>query len=88
MTTDKPLLSAILGSKNVIAIMMLFSTDRYLDIEIEGDVENGKQKIRSQYFVRLYVADKEVAKSTNSKPHSLVLKWEWNADNQMWVSVL
>jgi hypothetical protein len=79
--TDKPLLlSAILGSKNAIAIMTLFSTDGYLAIEVEGDVENGKQRTRSQYSVRLYVADKEVAKS---KPRSLLLKWEWNADNEM-----
>jgi hypothetical protein len=89
MTTDKPLLlSAILERKNAIAIMMLFPTDRYLDIELEGDVENGRQRTRSHYSVRLYVADKEVAKSTRSKPHSLMLKWEWNAANQMWVFIL
>ncbi len=68
--------------------MSLFSTDRYLDIEVEGNVENGKQIIRSQYSVRVYVADREVAKSTKSKPRSLVLKWEWNEDKQMWVLVL
>ncbi len=68
--------------------MSLFSTDRYLGIEVEGDVENGKQIIRSQYSVQVYVANKEVAKSTKSKPRSLVLKWEWNADKQMWVLVL
>ena len=89
MATDKPLLlGAILGSKNAIAIMTLFSTDHYLDIEVEGDVENGKRRTRSQYSVRVYVADKEVAKSTTSKLRSSVLKWEWNADNQMWVLVL
>jgi hypothetical protein len=65
--------------------MALFSTDRYLDIEVEGDVAIGK---RSQYSVRLYVADKEIAKSSKSNPRSSVLRWEWNADNQMWVSVL
>jgi len=81
MTTDKPLLlSAILGCKNAIAIMTLFSTEGFLAIEVEGDVENGKQRARTQYSVRLYVADKEVAKS---KPRSLSLKWEWNADNKM-----
>ncbi len=68
--------------------MSLFSTDRYLDIEVEGNVENGKQIIRSQYSVQVYVANKEVAKSTKSKPRLLVLKWEWNADKQMWVLVL
>ena len=68
--------------------MSLFSTDRYLGIEVEGDVENGKQIIRSQYSVRVYVADREVAKSTKSKPRSLVLKWEWNEDKEMWVLVL
>ena len=87
--TDKPLLlGAILESENAMAIMTLFSTDRYLDIEVEGDVENGKRRARSQYSVRVYVADKEVAKSTKSKPRSSVLKWEWNTDNQMWVSVM
>jgi hypothetical protein len=68
--------------------MSLFSTDRCLDIEVVGDVENGKLRTRSQYSVRLYVADKEVAKSTEFKPRSSALKWEWNADNQMWVLVL
>jgi hypothetical protein len=84
MATDTPLLlSAILGSKNAIAIMTLFSTDRCLDIEVEGNIKNGKWGIRSQYSVRLYVADKEVAKSTHSKLRSSVLKWEWSGDNQM-----
>ena len=79
MATDTPLLlSAILGRKN--AIMTLFSTDRCLDIEVEGSIKYG---IRSQYSVRLYVADKEVAKSTPTKPRSSMLKWEWSADNQM-----
>jgi len=64
--------------------MALFSTDRYLDIEVEGDVENGQQRKRKLYSVLLSVADMVVAKST----HSLVLKWEWNANNHMWVSVL
>ena len=81
MATNKPLLlNAILGSKNATAIMTLFSTDFWLDIEVKGEIESG---IRSQYYVRLYVADKKAAKSTNSKPASSVLKWEWNADNQM-----
>jgi hypothetical protein len=66
--------------------MALFSIDRYLDIEVEGDVATGKWRTQSQYSVRLYVGDKEVARSTKSKPRSSVLKWEWNADNQMWVS--
>jgi len=86
MVSDKPLLlSAILGSKNTIAIMTLSSTDRYrcLDIEVEGDIKKGK--MRSHYSVRIYVANKEVAKSTN-KLASLVLKWEWNGDDPMWVS--
>ena len=87
MATDKPLLlSAILESKSAIAIMTL-STDRCVDIEIEGDIEEGKLGLRSQYSVRLYVADKKIAKSA-SKPASLGLKWEWNADNLMWVLVL
>ena len=86
MATDKPLLlSAILGSKNAITIMTLIPTDHhdYLDVEVEGDVENGKWRAGAQYSVRLYVADKEVTKSTHPKPRSSVLKWEWNADNKM-----
>ena len=89
MATDKPLLlSAILGSKNAIALMMLFPPDRDLDIKVEGDIENGKWITRSQYSVWLFVADKEVMKSTKSKPRSSELKWEWIANNQMWVLVL
>ena len=66
------------------AIMALSSTDRDLGIEIEGNVENGKQRKRNLYFVQLSVANTVVAKS----PRSSVLKWEWNANNQMWVLVL
>jgi len=29
-----------------------------------------------------------IVKLMKSKPHLSVLKWEWNADNQMWVYVL
>jgi hypothetical protein len=86
METDKPLLlSAILGCKNTMTMVTLCPTDHYLDIEVEGDVENGKRRARSQYSVRLYVANKEVTKST---PRSSVLKWEWTADNKMWAVVL
>ena len=55
-------------------------TDFYLDIEVEGVVEDVK---RSYYFVSLYVADNKVVKSTKSKPQSSVVKWECNANNQM-----
>ena len=84
MATDKPLLlSAILGSRNAITIMTLIPTDHYLNVEVEGDIENGKWRAQSQYSIRLYVADKEVMKLTHPKPCSSVLKWEWNADNKM-----
>ena len=84
MATDKSLLlNAILESKNAITIMTLFSTDHYLGVEVEGDVENGKRRARSKYSVRLYIADQEVTKSTQPKPRSSVLKWEWNTDNKM-----
>ena len=66
------------------AIMALSSTDRDLGIEIEGDVENGQQRKRKLYFAQVSVANTVVAKS----PRSSVLKWEWNANNQMWVLVL
>ena len=55
-------------------------TDRYLDIEVEGVVEDVK---RSYYSVSLYVANNKVAESTKSKSRSSVVKWEWKANNQM-----
>ena len=60
------------------------STGRYLDIEVEGDFENGQQRKRKLYSVQLSVADTVVAKSSRSS----VLKWEWNTNNHMWVLVL
>ena len=80
--TDKSLLlSTILGSKDEVAMMRLFSvTDLYLDIEVEGVVEDVK---RSYYSLSLYVADNKVAESTKSKPRSSVIKWEWKANNRM-----
>ena len=55
-------------------------TDLYLDIEVEGVVEDVK---RSYYSVSLYVAEDKVAKSTKSKSQSSVVKWEWKGNNQM-----
>ena len=81
--TDNPLLlSAILGSKDDVAMMRFFSSDSdfYLDIEIQDIVEDVN---RSHYSVSLYVADDKIAKSTKSKPRSSVVKWEWKANNQM-----
>ena len=63
--------------------MALYSTDRYPDIEVEGEL--GHQRKRSQYSVRLSLADNAVARSTHLERRSLVLKWEWNAKNQMCV---
>ena len=83
--TDKPLLlSAMLGSKNeVVIIMRLFPmTVFYLDIEVEGVDEDAKQ---SYFFVSLYVADIKVAKSKKSKPQSSVVKLDWKEHNQLWV---
>jgi hypothetical protein len=77
-------LHAILRGKSVIPIMASSFTDCYLDIEVEGDFENGQERKRKLYSVQLSVADTVVAKS----PRSSVLKWEWNANNQMWVLVL
>ena len=77
-------LHAVLRGKSAIAIMALSSTDRYLDIEVEGDGEKGKQRKRNLYFVQISVANTVVAKS----PRLSVLKWEWNANNEMWVLVL
>ncbi|PPQ81031.1 hypothetical protein CVT25_014426 [Psilocybe cyanescens] len=53
------------------------------NIEVEGDVENGKRRIRSHYSVQLSVADNVVAKSTHPKPCSRVLKWEWNTGHEI-----
>ena len=79
--TDKPLLlSAMLESKDEVALMRFFFPDFYLDIEIE-DV--GEDVRRSYYSMKLYVGDDKVAKSTKSKPRSSVIKWEWQANNQM-----
>ena len=81
--SDKPLLlRAILGSKDMVAVMRLFfpMTDFYLDIEVEGVVEDVK---RSYYFVSLYVAGMKAAESTKSKPRSSKVKWEWKANYQM-----
>jgi hypothetical protein len=90
MLTNNSSLRAILGSKIAIAITTLLSADLdlYLDIEVEGDIENGKPKTRSHYIVRLSVANKVVVESTHTKPRSSVLKWEWTANNEMWVLVL
>jgi hypothetical protein len=81
METNK--LHAILTSKSAIPIMALSSTNRCLDLEVEGDVEFGQKGTRDQYSVKVSVADTVVAKS----PRSSVLKWEWTANNQMWVLV-
>ena len=74
------LLSAMLESKDEVAIIRLFFSDFYLDIEVEDVVEDVK---RSYYSVSLYVEDNKVAKSTKSKPRSSVIKWEWKANNRM-----
>ena len=79
--TDKPLLlSAMLESKDEVALMRFFFPDFYLDIEIE-DV--GEDLRRSYYSMKLYVGDDKVAKLTKSKRRSSVIKWEWQANNQM-----
>ena len=82
--TDKSLLlSAMLASEDKV-MMRPFSSesDFYLDVEVEGVVEL-EDVNRSYYSVLLYVANDKVAKSTKSKPRSLVVKWEWKANNQM-----
>ena len=85
MTTNTQLiLGAILESENVI-IITLFTADCHVDIEIKGDVETREPRIRSHYSVGISVNGKKVAKSTISKPFSPLLKWEWNANNKMWV---
>jgi hypothetical protein len=59
-------------------------TDFYLDIEVEGFVDDVKQ--RSYYYVLLYVGDIKVAESKKSMPQSSVrLELEWKENNQMWV---
>lgn len=89
MMADKPLLlGALLKCMSAIAVMLLFPTDCYVDIEIEGDVENGKDRQRSYHSVRLYVDGREVLKSTDPKHRASALKWEWNPGIQMWVMVL
>ena len=78
---NKPLLlSAILESKDEVAMIRLFFPDFFLDIEVQ-DVDEDVN--RSYYSVSLNVADKDVAKSSKSKPRSSVVKWEWKANNKM-----
>lgn len=87
MASNKPSqLCATLRSKIAIAMMTSSSHDHYLDIELEGDVENGKKRIRSWYSIKLSVADKVVAKSAHPQPRFL-LKWKWNTGHEMWVLV-
>ena len=62
--------------------MQLFYSDFYIDIEVE--VEDILEDVNlSQYSVSLYMADNKARKSTKSKTRSLVIKWEWKANNQM-----
>ena len=77
---DKPLLlSAILESKDEVAIIRLFFLIFFLDIQVEDIVEDAK---RPYYSLSLNVADKDV-KSTKSKARSSVVKWEWKENNEM-----
>ena len=76
------LLSAVLGSKDKVAMMRLFYSDFYIDIEVEVEVILEDVNL-SQYSVSLYVADDKARKSTKSKTRSSVIKWEWKANNQM-----
>ena len=85
--TDKSLLvSAALGSKDVVVMMRLFFSNFYLDIDVELEHATGgvvEDANRSYYSVSLYVGDDKVAKSTKSKLRSSVVKWEWKAKNQL-----
>ena len=78
------LLSVILVSKDEVAMMRLFFTasDFYLDIEVENVAEEVK---RSYYSVSLYVADNKVVESRKFKLRLSLVKWEWEANNQMCV---
>jgi hypothetical protein len=88
LTNKSSPLRAILASKIAIAITTLLSADLDLDIEVEGDIENGKPKTRSHYIARLSVANKVVVESTHPNPRSSMLKWAWTVNNEMWVLVL
>ena len=87
VTNKSSLLRAILASQFAIAITTLLSADLdldlYLDIQVEGDIENGKPKTRSHYIVWLSVANKMVIESTLPQPRSSMLKWEWTVNNEM-----
>ncbi|KIJ94632.1 hypothetical protein K443DRAFT_354461 [Laccaria amethystina LaAM-08-1] len=52
-----------------------------IEVQVEGI---GEPRIRSYYFVRLYVDGQKVSKSTKSEPSSSVLKWKWNTDDETW----
>ncbi|KIJ93635.1 hypothetical protein K443DRAFT_12698 [Laccaria amethystina LaAM-08-1] len=61
--------------------LLLGAIPANIEVQVEGIEE---QRIRSYYFVRLYVDGQKVSKSMKSKPSSSVLKWKWDADNQTW----
>ena len=71
----------MLGSKDEVVMMRPFLvTDFFLDIEIEGVLEDVH---RSYYSVQLYVEDIKVAESKKSKPQSSVVKLDWKDNNQL-----
>ncbi|KAF5324287.1 hypothetical protein D9619_011432 [Psilocybe cf. subviscida] len=60
------------------------------NIEVEGVNKDGKKQRRSWYFVQLSMVSGNaratlIAKSTK-KPVSPMLRWEWNANNQIEIS--
>jgi hypothetical protein len=57
-----------------------------IGIEVVGDLENGSHP-GADYFVKVYVDDKRVAKS--EKKHGIPLpRWEWPEDQKLRVCVL
>lgn len=73
----------ILTSHYYLIITILLSSDTNpIGIEVAGDIEHGKPRTRSHYFVRIFVDGNKVAKSTR-KSRSTAIKWEWDGKQKM-----
>ena len=82
--TDKQLFTALLGSKDLVAMIRLSAqTDLSLDIEVASEVTEvvDKDVKPSYYSVKLYVADIVIAESKKFKSPSSAAKLELKESN-------
>ena len=86
--TDKQLFTALLGSKDLVAMIRLSAqTDLSLDIEVASEVVDKDVK-PSYYSVKLYVADIVIAESKKFKSPSSAAKLELKESNPVSVVFL